>query len=388
MDAQVQSRVAQPAQHLPFEVVALVLQGGGALGACQAGVYEALSEAGIHPNWIAGISIGAINAAIIAGNAPDDPVDRLREFWTQVTSDGPWPGAGNAYFHFARGDAMRQLLNQMSAGLAMTSGARGFFKARPMPLWLQPGGTIDATSFYDTSELKRTLERLVDFDRINSGAMRFSVGDVRSGNFAYFDNDTHTIQPEHIMASGALPPGFPAVEIEGEHYWDGGLVSNTPLQWVVETEPRRDTLAFQVDLWSARGEFPRNVFDVITREKEIRYSSRTRSGTDQFQHVQKLRHTLAGLLEKLPEELKNGPEARFLGTAAQRKVYNIVHLIYRAKNYEGHSKDYEFSRLSMEEHWRAGYHDARRTLRHPEVLKRPDNHEGVFTFDLAQDGRE
>ena len=354
MDAQVQSRVAQPAQHLPFEVVALVLQGGGALGAYQAGVYEALSEAGIHPNWIAGISIGAINAAIIAGNAPDDRVDRLREFWTQVTSDGPWPGAGNAYFHFARGDAMRQLLNQMSAGLAMTSGARGFFKARPMPLWLQPGGTIDATSFYDTSELKRTLERLVDFDRINSGAMRFSVGDVRSGNFAYFDYDTHTIQPEHIMASGALPPGFPAVEIEGEHYWDGGLVSNTPLQWVVETEPRRDTLAFQVDLWSARGEFPRNVFDVITREKEIRYSSRTRSGTDQFQHVQKLRHTLAGLLEKLPEELKNGPEARFLGTAAQRKVYNIVHLIYRAKNYEGHSKDYEFSRLSMEEHWRAG----------------------------------
>src|SRR5215471_1586125 len=157
MDAQVQSRIAQPEHHLPFEVVALVLQGGGALGAYQAGVYEALSEAGIHPNWIAGISIGAINAAIIAGNAPDDRVDRLREFWTQVTSDGPWPGAGNAYFHFARGDAMRQLLNQMSPGLAMTSGARGFFKARPMPLWLQPGGTIDATSFYDTSELKRTL---------------------------------------------------------------------------------------------------------------------------------------------------------------------------------------------------------------------------------------
>jgi NTE family protein len=390
MDAQVQSRVVQPVQHLPFEVVALVLQGGGALGAYQAGVYEALSEAGIYPNWVAGMSIGAINAAIIAGNTPNDRVDRLREFWTQVTSDGPWPGAGNACLDFARGDAMRQLLNQMSAGLAMASGARGFFKARPVPPWFQPAGTIDATSVYDTSELKRTLERLVDFDRINAGATRFSVGavNVSSGNFAYFDNDTHTIRPEHIMASGALPPGFPAVEIEGEYYWDGGLVSNTPLQWVVETEPRRDTLAFQVDLWSARGEFPRNIFDVMTREKEIRYSSRTRAGTDQFKHIQKLRHTLAGLLDKMPEELKNSPEARLLGAAAERKVYNIVHLIYRAKNYEGHSKDYEFSRLSMQEHWRAGYHDARRTLRHPEVLKRPDNHEGVFTFDLAQDGRE
>ena len=306
MDAQIQSRVMQPAHHLPFEVVALVLQGGGALGAYQAGVYEALSEAGIHPNWIAGMSIGAINAAIIAGNAPNDRVDRLREFWTQVTSDGPWPGASNACLDFARGDA------------------RGFFKARPVLPWFQPAGTTDATSVYDTSELKRTLERPVDFDRINAaGATRFSVGavNVRSGNFAYFDNDTHTIRPEHIMASGALPPGFPAVEIEGEHYWDGGLVSNTPLR-VVETEPRRDTLAFQVDLWSARGEFPRSIFDVMTRDKEIRYSSRTRAGTDQFKHIQKLRHTLAGLLEKLPEELKNGPEARLLGSVAERKVYN------------------------------------------------------------------
>jgi NTE family protein len=190
------------------------------------------------------------------------------------------------------------------------------------------------------------------------------------------------------MASGALPPGLPAVEIEGEHYWDGALVSNTPLQWVVDTESRRDTLAFQVDLWSAHGEFPRNIFEVMTREKEIRYSSRTRAGTDQFKYAQKLRHTLAGLLEKLPENLRNSPEARLLKSASERKVYNLVQLIYRAKNYEGHSKDYEFSRLSMREHWQAGYHDAKRTLRHPEVLQRPKNLEGVFTLDLAQNGRE
>ena len=390
MDAQVQSRVVQAAQHLPFEVVALVLQGGGALGAYQAGVYDALSEAGIQPNWIAGMSIGAINAATIAGNAPNDRVDRLREFWMQVTSDGPWPGAGNACLDFTRGDAMRQLINQMSAGFAMASGARGFFKARPVPLWFQPTGTIDATSVYDTSELKRTLERLV---RLRSHQCRRDTPQRRrrecpQRQLRLLRQRHTTIRPEHIMASSALPPGFPAIEIEGEHYWDGGLVSNTPLQWVVETEPRRDTLAFQVDLWSARGEFPRNIFDVMTREKEIRYSSRTRASTNQFKDIQKLRHTLAGLLEKLPEELKNGPEARVLGTVAERKLYNIVHLIYRAKNYEGHSKDYEFSRLSMQEHWRAGYHDARRTPRHLEVLERPTNHEGVFTFDLAQDGRE
>lgn len=285
---------------------------------------------------------------------------------------------------------MRQLLNQMSAGFAIASGTHGFFKPHILPPWLQPAGTLEATSFYDTGHLKRTLERLVDFDRLNSGEVRFSVGavNVRTGNFVYFDNTTRVISAEHVMASGALPPGFPAVEIEGEQYWDGGLVSNTPLQWVVDTEPRRDTLAFQVDLWSARGEFPRNIFDVMTRDKEIRYSSRTRASTDQFKYVQKLRHALAGLLKNIPEELKNSPEARLLETAAEHKVYNIVHLIYRAKNYEGHSKDYEFSRLSMQAHWHAGYHDALRTLRHREVLERPTSNEGVLTFNLAQQGRE
>ena len=388
----VQAQPDNPAakRRLPFEVVALVLQGGGALGAYQAGVYEALSEAGIHPNWISGVSIGAINAAIVAGNPPDTRIDRLRDFWTQVTADGPWPGAGDACFSLAKGDAMRQLINQMSANFATVGGARGFFSPRPIPPWFQPPGTIEATSFYDTNDLKHTLERLVDFDRINSGETRFSVGavNVMTGNFVYFDTTTHTIRPDHIMASGALPPGFPAIEIDGEQYWDGALVSNTPLQWVVDAEPRRDTLAFQVDLWSARGEFPRDIFEVTTREKEIRYSSRTRAGTDQFKYEQKLRHTLAGLLEKLPEDLKNSAEARLLNSVAERKVYNIVHLIYRAKNYEGHSKDYEFSRLSMREHWRAGYYDARRTLRHREVLERPKNHEGVYTFDLAAQGRE
>jgi NTE family protein len=390
MNVQAQPDITAAERRLPFECVALVLQGGGALGAYQAGVYEALAETGIHPDWVAGVSVGAINGAIIAGNPPTSRISRLREFWMHVTAGGLWPHLGDASLRVANGDIARNIVNQMSAGFALASGANGFFTARPVVPWLQPAGTIEATSFYDTRDLKHTLERIVDFDRLNAGETRFSAGavNVRTGNFVYFDTTTHAIRPEHVMASGALPPGLPAIEIEGEHYWDGGLVSNTPLQWVVESQPRRDTLAFQVDLWSARGDFPRNMLEVMTREKEIRYSSRTRAGTDEFKHREKLRCAAASLLEKLPEDLKNSPEAKLLSAAASRKVYNIIHLIYRARNYEGHSKDYEFSRFSMEEHWRSGYHDARRTLRQPEVLERPTSPEGVFTFDLHRDGRD
>ena len=369
---------------------ALLLQGGGALGAYQAGVYEALAEADIHPDWVAGISIGTFNGALIAGNAPGARVDKLRAFWEGITAAPWWSLSERASWLAPKGDAARQWLNELNAGVALVAGAAGFFAPRFPPSWLHPPGTPDATSVYDTSGLKATLERLVDFDRLNAGEIRFSSGavNVRSGNFVVFRHPTHTIAPEHIMASGALPPGFPAIEIEGEHYWDGGLVSNTPLQWVVDSQPRLDTLAFQVDLWSARGELPRTLAEGSTRKQEIQYSSRTRASTDSFKYVQRLRRATADLLEKLPDQLRHGPEAELLRSVANRKVYNVVHLIYRAKRYEGPAKDYEFSRASMEEHWRAGYHDAVRTLRHPEVLERPANHEGVFTFDLARDGRE
>ncbi len=374
----------------PFECIALLLQGGGALGAYQAGVYQALAEADLHPDWVAGISIGAINAAIIAGNAPPARVGKLRAFWESITdhpSNG-WAGAATEVLAF--GEAARSFLNQVSAAAALVGGAPGFFAPRLPPAWLHPAGSMGATSYYETNSLKATLERFVDFDRINTDDMRFSVGaiNVRTGNFVYFDTTTHHIKPEHVMASGALPPGFPAIEVDGEYYWDGGLISNTPLHWVVQNEPRMDTLAFQVDLWSARGEFPRDLSEVAMRQKEIQYSSRTRANTDNFKRLQNTRCALARLLEQLPDELKKSPEAVLLQSMADHKVFNIVHLIYRTRHYEGHSKDYEFSRLSMEEHWRAGYLDAVRTLRHPEVLQRPDNREGVFTFDLARDGRE
>jgi NTE family protein len=391
MNFQTQPNLKTSKRQLPFESVVLLLQGGGALGAYQGGVYEALAEADIHPNWIAGISIGAINAAIIAGNPPNSRVARLREFWTQVTANASWDWSGNSLIDFAGSDQARNVLNQMSASLAAAFGATGFFSARPILPWLQPGGTTAATSFYDTGHLKQTLERLVDFDRLNAGMTRFSAGavNVRTGNFVYFDTTTHKIAAEHVMASGALPPGFPPVEIDGEQYWDGGLVSNTPLQWVIESNPRRqDTLAFQVDLWSSQGALPRNLAEVTTRHKEIQFSSRTRASTAQFKSVHRVQRALAALLERLPADLEQNDDLNILKSVASDKVYNIIHLIYRARNYEGHSKDYEFSRLSMQDHWRAGYHDAVRTLRHQDVLARPTSLDGVFTFDLERDGRE
>jgi NTE family protein len=350
----VRNRTSRLRTRPPFECIALLLQGGGALGAYQAGVYEALAEVDLHPDWVAGISIGAINSAIIAGNPPEERVAKLRAFWEGITTNPlfDWTAAADQFA--PKGDIARSFFNQMNAAWAMVGGAPGFFTLRQPGPWLHPAGCLEATSFYETKLLKATLEDLVDFDRINSGEMRFSVGavNVRSGNLVRFDNATRTIRPEHVMASGSLPPGFPAVEIEGEHYWDGGLISNTPLQWVFEDGQRQDTLAFQVDLWSARGEFPGDLAEVTTRQKEIQYSSRTRANTDQLRRYQRLRCALAALLEKLPEDLKASEEAELLRSVANRKVYNIVHLIYRSKHYEGHSKDYEFSRLTMEEHWR------------------------------------
>ena len=373
----------------PFECIALLLQGGGALGSYQAGVYAALAKADLHPDWVAGISIGAINGAVIAGNAPERRVEQLRKFWEQITA--PTHGLDTWLAPLAEAsDVVRGWMNQTNAAMALFGGAPGFFTPRLMQPWLAPVGGTSATSYYDTAKLRSTLEQFVDFDRINSGPVRFTVGavNVRSGNLVCFDTETHRIGPEHVMASGALPPGFPAVEIEGEHYWDGGLVSNTPLEWIVENVPRQDTLAFQVDLWSARGDFPRQMAEVETRRKEIMYSSRTRASTSSFKRMQRMRHAAAKLSADMPDHVRNSPEMEVLQPMIEHKAYNIIQLIYRAKTYEGHSKDYEFSRRSMEEHWHAGYHDAVRTLRHPEVLRRSKTPDGVFTFDLHTDGRE
>jgi len=372
----------------PFERIALLLQGGGVLGAYQAGVYQALAESDLHPDWVAGISIGAINAALIAGNPPERRVERLRAFWETVTQSP----LGIPYLTSVdiKSDMQRQMINQFRAMGTMLWGASNFFKPRIPPPIFMPAGNPGNLAFYDISPLKALLERLVDFDLINAKKTRFSVGatNVKTGNLTYFDNTTHKVAPAHVMASGSLPPGFPATEVDGEFYWDGGILSNTPLQWVLDARPREDTLAFQVDLWSARGELPRDMIEVDTRQKDIRFSSRTRAGTDAFRRMQALRRAAAKLLDEMPKELRQSAEAELLAQEADHKVYNVIHLIYHARNYEGASKDYEFSRRTMEEHWKTGYSDMERTLRHPEVLQRPQSPDGVFTFDLKQQGRE
>ena len=372
--------VATIARHLrSYRNIVLVLQGGGALGSYQAGAYCALLEAGIRPNWVAGISIGAINSAIIAGNPVEQQVRRLREFWETITTEiSPlWPRASET-----SSASIRASVNALSSLHALLLGQPGFFEPRLPPPWLL--FQLGLNSYYDQGPLRATLERLADFDRINAGPVRLSVGavNVKTGNFTYFDTESVQVRPEHIMASCALPPGFPPVEIDGEFFWDGGVVSNTPLQYVLDFEPRADTLAFQVDLWCARGPFPNNLGEVIERQKDISYSSRTRQNTDQIARAQKLRSAIDRLLAKLPQELAADPEIAVLDQYRSQAVMKIVQLIYHGKDYETFSKDYEFSRLSMREHWQAGYDNVVETLSHPDWLAPPSHREAVQTHDV------
>jgi len=366
----------------------LVLQGGGALGSYQAGAFQALCHQGFEPDWIAGISIGAINAAIIAGNPPERRVPRLKEFWELVSYPVPWNPV-------VKSDHGRNAFNEASAALVATFGVPGFFTPRfpPAPLW--PSGSPQSQSYYDTAPLRATLERLVDFDRINDLQTRLSVGavSVTTGNFRYFDNVEFSklgkkIGPEHIMASGALPPGFPSIEIDGEHFWDGGIASNTPLDYVLDEETARDLLIFQVDLFSARGPLPETLLEAAEREKDIRYSSRTRMNTDKNKQAHNTRKALCELMAKLPEQLKNDPSVEALRAAVRENTVTVVHLIYRSKNYESSPKDYDFSHVGMVEHWSAGVRDVHLSMRHKEWLERPQSGETMVTYDLAGDGSE
>ncbi|PNG25533.1 patatin-like phospholipase family protein [Methylocella silvestris] len=363
-----------------YDRVALVLQGGGALGAYQIGVFQALSEAGVEPNWISGVSIGAINSAIIAGNTPISRLKNLEAFWNTVSGRKIWS-------YTPQGDHFRDLRNQTSSLFTLLMGQPGFFQPRRTSPWLQFPGSDGATSYYDSAALKATLESLIDFDLLNDGRKRLSVGavNVRTGNFVYFDTQKQRIGPEHIMASGALPPALPAVKIEGEYYWDGGIVSNTPLQYLLDQEEHLSSLVFQVDLFSARGVLPRQMSDVLTRHKEIVYSSRTRQNTDTFARIYKLKTQLVDALKRIPPELLLPGERELIAQAEKPAIVNIVQLIYQHKNYEGHARDYEFSGTSMREHWDSGYEDTLRTLRHPEWLRRSSLTKGVTLHDLHRE---
>lgn len=356
----------------------LVLQGGGALGAYQAGAFQALCRYDFEPQWIAGISIGAINAAIIAGNSREKRIEKLEEFWNLLSAPVPWQME-------PPGDCARSLFNEGSAAMVATFGVPGFFMPRIPPTQFWPTSTPDGLSFYDTSPLRATLERLVDFDRINSGVTRLSVGavNITTGNFVYFDNERQKIGPEHIMASGALPPGFPPVEIDGDYYWDGGVASNTPLDYVLDQETSTDLLIFQADLFSARGPLPTTMLEAAEREKDIRYSSRTRLNTDQNKKIHNARKAVRDLISKLPDSLKDDPSVKYLEQAAKENTVTVVHLIYRQKNYHGSSKDYDFSRLNMLEHWSSGEQDVDKSMRHRDWLERPQNGETMVTYDLT-----
>ena len=362
----------------------LVLQGGGALGAYQAGVYETLAAMGQTPNWVAGISIGAINAALIAGNVPERRVERLREFWETVSNFPFAPQTLPEALH--RLDGARDAINETNATIAMLFGVAGFFSPRVPAAPFQPPGTLGAISYYDTEPLKKTLERLVDFDLLNSGKVRLSVGavSVTTGNFRYFDSSHRgVLDARHIMASGALPPGFPPIEIDGDFYWDGGIVSNTPLQYVLDQPGRRARLAFQVDLFAARGEMPKNLGEANEREKDIRFSSRTRLNTSFELRRQATLQAAKRLVAKLPKSLQDDPDAKALALLPAEAAVSVVHLIYRSKHYESQSKDYEFSRTSMLEHWAAGMSDTQSTLGDPRWARRELPSHGVHVFDFA-----
>ena len=354
----------------------LVLQGGGALGAYQAGVYEGLDAAGFAPNWVAGVSIGAINSALIAGNAPEHRVERMREFWTRVSAQSPVVLPGQL-------DLMRPLMNRMAAASAMVFGIGGFFAPRPIPPYLAPEGSIAALSFYNTEPLRATLDELVDFDRVNNGEVRLSLGAVNacSGESMYFDSARDAISASHVMASGALPPGFPPVEIDGEYYFDGGILSNTPLQYVLE-DFRMSALVVQVDLFSGRGELPQNLDQVQERVKDIQYRSKQRLSHERIRELEALRSALARVLSKLPPALRSDPDVQKLAAVSQRGPLSLVHLVNRHDTKSSDFKDYEFSRATVEDLWQAGRNDAGKAMMHPERCDITELGNGVRTYEL------
>jgi NTE family protein len=360
--------------------IALVLQGGGALGAYQAGVYQALHEAEVEPDFVSGVSIGAINAAIIAGNPRRNRLEKLRQWWDMITERKIW--------HYTPdGDVYRKMRNAASSWMTITMGQPGFFQPRMHNPWFSLAGAQSALSYYDSGPLHETLHELVDFSLINEKAVGFAVGavNVLSGNFIYFDNSREEIMPEHIMASGALPPALPMVKIGTDHYWDGGIVSNTPLQHLLDQESPLNTLVFQVDLFSARGVLPRDIQEVMARHKDIMYSSRTRYNTDVYRRIHHWKSRLRDLLDRVPDEALTDDDRKLKTQLDELPDITIVQLIYQQKAYEGHAKDYEFSGTSMREHWQSGYEDTKRTLKRWEWMQMPAEGAGILVHDVHRE---
>ncbi len=332
----------------------LVLQGGGALGAYQVGVYEALHEAGIAPAWVIGTSIGAINAAIIAGSKPDERIDKLCDFWSRVQND-----------HFVPGGLPAWMATAARNFQSIATGVPSFFSPNPAAFLSAhaPLGSDDA-GYYTVEPLRRTLDELVDLDQLNHGGTRITVGAscVRTAEMRYFDSRDMPLTLDHVLASGALPPAFPAVRIDGELYWDGGILSNTPVEVVFDDNPRRDSLVFAVHIWNPHGPEPETIWEVMNRQKDIQYSSRAVSHIQRQRQLHRLRHVIAELSQLVPENKRNG------NLFAEMKSYgcltrmHVVRLLAPALDHEDHSKDIDFSATGIRRRREAGYADTMRTL--------------------------
>ena len=360
------------------EQVVLVLQGGGALGAYQAGSYAALADAGFEPDWVTGVSIGAINATLIAGNPPGRRAERLHEFWQRATSRSPWLPPSWL-------DAMRPMFSGMSFLGTASFGIPGFFVPRALPPALAPDGSPGALSWYDTSPLVDTLQELADFELINRRRTRLSLGavDVRSGESVYFDNHHMTIRPEHVLASGALPPGFPPVRIDGQIYLDGGIASNSPLAYVLEQDFRMDALVFQVDVFSGAGPEPQNLQQVQERAKDIQFASKRRLNARRIQELEHLRGALHRLLQKLPPRLREDADVEELARVASRGALTLVHLINRRAAHSPEFKDADFSRATVQELWQAGGEDVLRLSSNGPGVVATEISDRLRVFDLA-----
>jgi NTE family protein len=365
------------APDIPGQVV-LVFQGGGALGAYQAGVYQAMHDAGVKPDWVIGTSIGAINGAIIAGNAPENRIARLTQFWNGVARhgfdalSGWWPGLAN-----------------WSRDLAIvTQGVPSFFTPRPAS-WsgIHTRVGSEQAAFYSTDPLRETLASLIDFDYLNRKETRLTVGtvNVRSGRMRYFTNREAPMDVEHVMASAAFPPGFPSVRLEGESYWDGGIYSNTPLEAVLDDHPRRSSVIFSVQLWPSRGPEPESILQVMSRQRDIQYSSRAESHLDRQKQIHRLRHVIRELSQHIPEAERNTPELQALLGWGCGTTMQVLELDAPAFDNDDLNRDIDFSAQGIEKRWAAGYEDTKRLLERAPWRETLDPMEGISVFRMVSD---
>lgn len=348
----IMKKIARPAAD--HRQIVLVFQGGGALGAYQAGVYQALHEAEIEPDWIIGTSIGAINAGLIAGNAREERLPRLEEFWRRVTRRELWGGA-----------RIPGLSDTTAYWATVLGGIPGFFEPNPFA-FLGPHFPLGSNQagFYSTTPLRESLGELIDFSRVNCSELRLTVGaaHVRSSQMRYFDSREGAITLDHVMASGALPPAFPAVRIDGELYWDGGILSNTPTEAIFDDNPRRDSLVFAVHMWNPVGPEPRTLWEVLHRHKDIQYSSRVASHIARQQQLHQLRHVILELARHIPDAQRQSAEVRRLTSYGCPTRMHVVRLLAPRIDNENHTKDIDFSPSGIRQRWEAGYADTRRAL--------------------------